>query len=274
MPYAPVNGIELHYREAGAGFPVVLIHGFTGNSRNWALTVPALTSSFRTISPDLRGHGLSSKPVRREDYGLELLAADVLALLRLLGISHCYLVGHSMGGMVAQHLVLSHPEIFAALVLVDTAAQPLPHMMAPERQRLLEIARRGDMDAVFQEQLRLNLLPPEIRDRPEMLQARREQFRLTAPEAYVYLSEAMSQRRPLLEELGSLGLPTLIVCGEKDEPFLAPSHTMHQRIPGSEFAVIAGSGHTPQIEQPRELNSVLVGFLTRVHAQVVAGGGR
>lgn len=272
MPHVSVNGVDLHYREAGEGFPVLLIHGFTGNSRNWALTVPALSASFRTISPDLRGHGISSKPTRPEDYTLEVLAADVLALIRHLGISQCYLAGHSMGGMVAQHLVLSQPQLFRALVLVDTAANPLPGMMTPERQRLIDIARQGDMEAVFEEQLRLNLLPPEIVSRPEILQIRREQFRLVAPEAYIYLSQAMAERRPLLEELAGIQIPTLIICGEKDEPFVSPSQAMHQRIAGSELAVIAGSGHTPQIERPKEFNDILVRFLARVHAALTVKG--
>ncbi len=273
MPHVSVNVVDLHYREAGAGFPVLLIHGFTGNSRNWALTVPALSASFRTISPDLRGHGLSSKPTRREDYTLEALAGDILALLHRLGISECYLVGHSMGGMVAQHLVLSQPQLFRALVLVDTAADPLPSMMTPERQRLIEIARQGDMEAVFEEQLRLNLVPPEIVSRPEILQIRREQFRMVAPEAYIYLWQAMAERRPLLEDLAAICIPTLIVCGEKDEPFLAPSRAMHQRIAGSQLAIIAGSGHTPQIEQPKEFNDVLARFLASVHATASARQG-
>ena len=66
MATATINGLEIHYREKGAGFPVVLVHGFTGNSRNWALTVPVLTRQFRTISVDLRGHGHSARPVRQE----------------------------------------------------------------------------------------------------------------------------------------------------------------------------------------------------------------
>src|SRR5574341_499145 len=64
MAIATINGLEIHYREKGEGFPVVLVHGFTGNSRNWALTVPVLTRTFRTISIDLRGHGHSAKLVR------------------------------------------------------------------------------------------------------------------------------------------------------------------------------------------------------------------
>src|SRR6266540_2581056 len=112
MPHATVNGIEIHYREVGEGFPIVLIHGYTGNSRNWALTAPALAHRFRVISVDLRGHGLSAKP-----------ASDVYELLKNLEVSEYALVGHSMGGMVSQLLILEHPAMVRALVLVDTAAE-------------------------------------------------------------------------------------------------------------------------------------------------------
>ncbi len=120
MPQATVNGIDIYYRQSGDGFPIVLIHGNIGNSRNWALTVPALTPHYRTVSVDLRGHGLSGKPTRREDYTAELLAGDVHGVMRQLDIAECYLVGHSMGGMVAQQIALAHGDAVGALVLVDT----------------------------------------------------------------------------------------------------------------------------------------------------------
>jgi len=117
------NGVDIHYRDVGQGFPIVLIHGYTGNSRNWALTAPALAEHFRVTSVDLRGHGLSAKPVSEDAYALEMMATDVYELLKSLQVSECVLVGHSMGGMVSQLLVLGHPEAVRALVLVDTAAE-------------------------------------------------------------------------------------------------------------------------------------------------------
>src|SRR5438309_2176796 len=160
MPTATINGLELNYREAGEGFPVVLVHGFTGNSRNWALTAPALADHFRTVSIDLRGHGRSARPTREEDFRMEAMADDVYQLLQHLDISECYLVGHSMGGMVSQCLVLAHAEVVRALVLVDTAAD-MPETLAArdrraQRERLAEIARTQGMEAVFEEQLRMD----------------------------------------------------------------------------------------------------------------------
>ena len=123
MAQANVNGIDIHYRETGEGFPIVFVHGYTGNSRNWALTVPALREEFRTISVDLRGHGLSARPDNEDEYALAMMASDVYELLKALDIEECVLVGHSMGGMISQLLVIEHPEVLRALVLVDTAAE-------------------------------------------------------------------------------------------------------------------------------------------------------
>jgi 2-succinyl-6-hydroxy-2,4-cyclohexadiene-1-carboxylate synthase len=274
MPVATIRGLEIHYREKGEGFPVVLVHGFTGNSRNWALTVPVLTRQFRTISVDLRGHGHSAKPVRKEDYALEAMAGDVYELLLHLGVRECYLAGHSMGGMVAQHIVLEHPELVRALVLVDTAAE-IPEGMASrerrsERERLVEVAREKGMEAVFDEQLLANPLRERIETNPEFLRTWREQFLLTSREAYMYCAHGMASREPLIGELGRVGVPTLVVCGENDEPFLDASRKMHAAIPGSRLEVIAGAGHTPQIETPTAFNGVLMGFLLKVQEVAAA----
>jgi len=264
MSNATVNGIEVHYREAGEGFPVVLIHGYTGNSRNWALTVPALRESFRTISMDLRGHGQSAKPTRPEDYSLALMADDVHGLLEQLDVGECYLAGHSMGGGVAMRLILAHPGLFRALVLVDTSASPQDLSRTEMRADLLKIAKEQGLEAAFEAQLRVDPAAYEIRSNPQAAQVWREQFLMTSLEAYLYCAAAMAERESLLEELRSVAVPTLIVCGEMDAPFTEPSRLMHEAIPGSELAIIAGAGHSPQFETPAEFNRVLVGFLSKV----------
>jgi 2-succinyl-6-hydroxy-2,4-cyclohexadiene-1-carboxylate synthase len=274
MPMATINGLEIHYREKGEGFPVVLVHGFTGNSRNWALTVPVLTRQFRTISVDLRGHGHSAKPVRPEDYTLEAMADDVYALLQHLGVRECYLAGHSMGGMVSQHIVLDHPELVRALVLVDTAAE-IPAGLVnkerlAERGRLVAIAREQGMEAVFEEQLRANPLRERIETNPEFLRTWREQFLLTSKEAYIYGAHGMASRKSLLGELHRISVATLVICGENDEPFLEASRKMHAEVPGSRLEIIVGAGHSPQIETPAAFNTLIVEFLSKVHETAAA----
>jgi len=268
MPYLSVEGLDIHYKERGRGFPVVLIHGYTGNLRNWILQVRALAQTYRTISPDLRGHGLSVKPTQREDYSLELFAADVYGLLEALAVPECYLVGHSMGGMVAQEFILRHPEMVRALVLVDTAAHLPQGIPWEERARLLELARTEGMEAVFDEMLRTQPLGSQVvEENPELIAVWREQFLMTSLEGYLYCSQAIGSRRPLLDELSQVRVPTLIICGELDEPFLEPSQRMHQTIPDSELVIITGAAHTPTLEKPLEFNEVLLSFLARVDSQ-------
>ena len=268
MPHAKVNGIEIHYRETGEGFPVVFVHGYTGNSRNWALTIPALREEFRTISVDLRGHGLSGRPASEDDYALEVMASDVYELLKALEVSECILVGHSMGGMVSQLLTLDHPEVVRALVLVDTAAEVpdglLHEERLGERRRLVEVAEKEGMEAVFEEQMRLTPVHPAMKANPRSIEIWREQFLMTSREAYVACANAMSSRRSLVGELGAITAPTLVICGETDEPFLELSRQMHEAIPGSELVIIPSAGHSPQFETPAEFNRELAEFLAKV----------
>jgi pimeloyl-ACP methyl ester carboxylesterase len=268
MPQRNVNGIDINYRETGEGFPIVFVHGYTGNSRNWALTVPALREEFRTISVDLRGHGLSGRPESEDEYSLEVMASDLYGLLRALDIEECVLVGHSMGGMVSQVLVLEHPEVVRALVLVDTAAEVPRGLLYDERRQqrahLVDVVREKGMEAAFEEQMKITPVHPALAANPRYIEIWREQFLMTAPQAYVGGANAMSSRRSLLGELGVISVPTMVICGEKDEPFLEPSRQMHEAIPGRELVIIAGAGHGPQMETPGEFNRVLVEFLAKV----------
>jgi 3-oxoadipate enol-lactonase len=273
VPKARINGIEINYRDNGEGPPLLLIHGFTGNLRNWMLQAPTLTRGFRMVSFDQRGHGHSEKPTRPEDYSLELMAEDAYGLLQHLGIDGCYLIGHSMGGMAAQHLALAHPERVRALVLVDTAAEVTSAMRTRDGARLVEIARDQGMEAVFEEQLHMNPLADQIRGQPQLLGLWRQQFLLTSREAYIYCARAIVKRQPLLDKLQAIEVPTLIICGENDDPMVEASRLMHERIAGSELVIIPGAGHTPQFERAPEFNRVLSEFLARVQQGVAAAGG-
>ena len=272
MPRARVNGIQIHYREKGEGYPVFLVHGYTGNLRNWALQVPVLSREFRMVSMDHRGHGHSDKPTEPEDYSLELMAEDAYGLLENLGIEECYLVGHSMGGTIAQHLALAHPEKVRALVLMDTWAEVPRGRGMEERARLLEIAEAQGMEAAFDEQLRLNPQADQLNAYPGFLEIWRQQFLMTSREAYIYCAYAIGSTPSWRDQLHRISVPTLVVCGENDDAFMVPCRHIHERIAGSEFVIIPGAGHTPQIEKPADFNHALTGFLSRVHQGVAAGG--
>jgi len=267
MPHIDVNGLQIHYREIGEGPPIVMVHGYTGNSRNWALTVPALRDRFRCVSIDLPGHGLSDRPADAAAYSLPAMAETVFGAMRALGVGPACVMGHSMGGMVSQFVVLEHPDAVHALVLVDTAGEPI-EMRNRYRQRLVEAARANGLEAAFE--LHLAAAPASERSNERFVQLWREQFLMTSLDAYIACAEAMAGRASLLPRLREVAVPTLFVCGEKDEPFIEPSRHMHEAIAGSELAMIPNCGHSPEIETPAEFNRLLLGFLARVHASAPA----
>src|SRR6202040_3212483 len=108
--YATVNGVRLHYVEAGSGPLVVLLHGFPEFWYSWRHQIPALAEAgFRVIAPGMRGYNLSGKPKGVRPYRLEMLTADIAGLIRHAGASRATVVGHDWGGLVAWHVPMHHP---------------------------------------------------------------------------------------------------------------------------------------------------------------------
>ncbi|SEG31280.1 alpha/beta hydrolase fold [Nonomuraea solani] len=130
---AHVNGIKLVYREEGdpSAPPLLLIHGRTANHNDWNGITQHFAARHHVIAPDLRGHGASDHP---GEYALPDMAEDIVALLDLLEIGRATLVGHSLGGVVAYHLAMSHPDRVERLVLEDP---PQPYALTG-RQPLVE----------------------------------------------------------------------------------------------------------------------------------------
>lgn len=262
MPEVTVNGLKINHRDTGGeGPPIVLVHGFTGNVRNWALNIPALRDRFRCVSLDLPGHGLSARPAEMEAYELPKMARVVWGAIKALGLERPVLMGHSMGGMISQYVALDHSEAIRALVLVDTAAETIA-IRNVDRQKMIDAVKVGGLEAAFEQQLAN--AEASVRGNARFVAMWREQFLMTAPQAYLGGAEAMARRESLIERLKTLAIPTLIICGENDLPFLGPSKKMHEAIPGSRLEIIAGAGHSPTFEAPDKFNAVLTAFLDRV----------
>src|ERR1700730_4946733 len=114
-----VNGIRLHYVEAGAGLPVVLLHGFPEFWHSWRHPLPALAgAAFRAVAPDLRGYNESDRPSGVRSYRLSLLVEDVAGLVEQLG-GRAAVVGHDWGGVIAWELASRRPDLVARLVVLN-----------------------------------------------------------------------------------------------------------------------------------------------------------
>ncbi|MGK2904440.1 MAG: alpha/beta hydrolase [Mycobacterium sp.] len=114
---AVADGVELFYSDSGDGPAVVMLHGWTCDGTDWSWLASDFEVDHRVVVPDLRGHGRSTRKV--DNFGMEILAEDVAALLRNLDLERVIVVGHSMGTVVASVLAIEHPDLVAALVLVD-----------------------------------------------------------------------------------------------------------------------------------------------------------
>ncbi len=114
---ATVNGIRLHYVTAGAGDPVVLLHGWPQTWREWRRIIPALAEHHTVVAPDLRGFGDSDKPAT--GYDKRTVAEDIYQLVGQLGLGPIHLVGHDIGMMVAYAYASAHPDQVRTLVLAE-----------------------------------------------------------------------------------------------------------------------------------------------------------
>lgn len=264
-----VGAVTLAVDEAGAGGrPLLLVHGFGGARQDFADFVDQLAGQgWHVVAPDLRGHGDSDKPADEAAYGFDIFIDDLVALVDHLGWPHFALLGHSMGGMVAQRLALRHPDRLDALVLMDTSHAP-PDGLDPA---LVELAVTVLRDEGAEEFHRLSKLANDplaspaharvVRERPgyeafcdaKSLGASRE-MRLAMFPQFLVMPD-------LLDRLAGLDLPVLVLVGEQDQAFIGHAQRMAAAIPGARLEVIAGAGHSPQFESPAEWWAALSDFL-------------
>ena len=265
-----LGGIQLSCAEAGAGSPrrLLLLHGFCGAKEDFTDWLePLADAGWHAVSPDLRGHGASAHPPGGESYSLGSLEEDVLRLGDHLGWDRFVLLGHSMGGMVAQQFALDHRQRLAGLILMGTSAGP--PAVDPDLVRLgQEVVRAGGMAALLQAQREFGPGPLDTAAHRELL-ARRPGLRAygdakllaCSADMWVALSGEMLAQPDRLPALAQLAVPTLVVVGAGDVAFLQPCRQLASTIGGASLACIGGAGHSPQLERPEAWWAVIAAFL-------------
>jgi pimeloyl-ACP methyl ester carboxylesterase len=263
--------VILEIDEAGdGGRPLLLLHGFTANRREVAdVLSPLAARGWHAVAPDLRGHGRSDHPTDAASYSFEILADDVLALADHLCWERFALLGHSMGGAVAQLVALDRPERLTGLVLASTFHGPV----AGVTMDLVELgrwvvresgmagladalaARRGDNPDSVATFERLQ------EARPGYAEESRARLVATSPDMWMALAPRFVDQPDRLEQLAKLDLPTAVIVGDLDSTMLDDSRRLAEAIPGARLTVIPGAGHVPQLEQPDAWWAALSEFL-------------
>lgn len=278
MARIQAGGLAVSYEEQGAGErPFVLVHGFTGSSDDFVDVLPALAARGRTLAPDLRGHGGTSRSSVPEDYTFEGLADDVLAFLDAVGATSCDLLGHSMGGMVAQLVTLRAPGRVASLILMDTAAGPVLREARPFLESAARLARESGMEALFrlsrasfagQAQRAPALARCVERMGEERFWARMRAKSLAMdPIAFATLGPALCAHDGVAHRLAEIRCPVTVLVGEQESaPLLRGSRELAAGIPGAKLVVIPEAAHSPQLENPEAWLAAVLAHLDAARA--------
>jgi 3-oxoadipate enol-lactonase len=277
-----VGDVQLAVAEAGAGQrPLLLVHGFTGAKEDFTPWLePLAEAGWHAVAPDLRGHGASSQPAAESDYSFQLMAADLLGLADALGWDSYVLLGHSMGGMVAQVMACTAPGRLDGLILMDTSHGPLRNLDPDLVQAAVSIAADQGMDVLAgilaerQGPLTTPAHQQLITGQAGYAEFCDRKLRATSPAMYAAMAPAFLTTADRLDDLRALpgALPVLVIAGEQDKPFLGSSRRLADGVGQGTLALIPDAGHSPQFENPAAWWAALAGFLAALPAAEVSRG--
>jgi len=251
-----IDGLPVAYARAGRHWApwrerVVLIHGSGCSADSWRYQVDGLSRKFDVVAVDLPGHG-GSKAVDRPS--IKGYAKTVSGLLERVERRKVFLGGHSMGGAVALHVALEHPELVKGLILVATAAYLDMLALTPDILLWAAATMPHKFKGMFFSDLATN----------EAVAIARDDVRRCSLET-VLGDFAACRSFDFRGRLKRLKLPTLILCGSKDR-ITPPRHSqrLHEEIPGSTLMHIEKAGHMLPLEAPKEVNAAIREFIQRV----------
>ncbi|HET9142661.1 alpha/beta hydrolase [Actinophytocola sp.] len=235
--------------------PLVLLPAFPFDGRMWGAVADGLAGP--VIAPDPRGFG---RPVGDDEPDLDLLAADVVALLDERGLDRVVLGGCSMGGYVALAVLRTAPERVGGLVLIDTKPTADPPPAKQNRAAMAERAEREGVDGwLMADMLPLLLGPTTVEERPEVVETVRDLTAGLSPEGVAWAQRAMAARPDSSEALAAAEIPVLVLHGEQDAiiPVEAARATADLLRRG-ELVLFGESGHLPPLEVPAECAAAIM----------------
>ena len=277
MSNAKIGSLDIFYEEHGAGEPLLLIMGLAADSTAWMFQVPEFAEKYRTIVFDNRGVGRSSKPAG--PYTIHEMADDAAGLLDVLHVKRAHVVGVSMGGMIAQELVLRHPDRVHGLVLACTYPEPDADI---ERNRRLSVRQLGgsisdggdvqiDLKAINPMDFLQQLLPMVFnqefiaKELPKLVQvfSGALQYGFSLEAILGQVAAVMSHKAT--DRLHQIAVPTLVITGDADR-LISPANSdlLARHIPNAKLVKVPGGSHGFNFETPERFNQAVLDFLASV----------
>lgn len=264
---ASIDDISINYELSGTGKTLALIHGMGDDLSLWANQVPGFSKKYQVLTFDVRGHGQSDKP--RAGYSLQSYADDLYSLLKLLKIERAFLLGFSMGAVIAMKFSLDHPEMVKALIIVSSSSHVSPKATAGF-EKLADTAEVYGMEALLGTPggslfIQNRFLPAFAEKNPDFVAKFKQRWLLNDPKGFAGAARSMSSYN-LTPELGKITCPTLILVGAEDKAVgVGGAVIINRNIRGSQLKIISECGHDIAREKAEELNAAVLEFLAQVH---------
>jgi pimeloyl-ACP methyl ester carboxylesterase len=271
MPYAQSSGAKLYFEETGTGHPIIFVHEFGADHREWETQVRWFARQYRCITFNARGYPPSDVPEDDASYGQDRATDDIAAVLRHLAIAKAHVVGLSMGAFAALHFGLRYPQMATSLVVAGCGSG------APKSERELF---KKQCDATAQRFLsegsaplaralglgptRVQLQNKDPRGWEEFVQHLSEH---SAKGSALTLRKYQGLRPSLYDleaELAKMTVPLLLVVGDEDEPCLDANVFLKRTIPGAGLWIVPRTGHAVNLEEPDAFNRAVQEFFGTV----------
>jgi pimeloyl-ACP methyl ester carboxylesterase len=265
------DGVTLHVEETGTGFPVLFVHEFAGDHRSWEAQVRHFSRTHRCITYSARGYPPSDVPTDPSAYSQARAVADAIAVLDGLGVAEAHVVGLSMGGFTALHLVLRHPSRFVSAVVAGAGYGAQPERQEAFRAECYATADAFASEGAFEVAKRYAVGPARVqfqnknpRGWAEFAQALGEHSSVGSALTMRGVQAARPSLYDLTDELAVITTPVLILVGDEDEGCLEPDLMLKRTIPTAGLQILPQTGHTANLEEPDLFNAAVDRFVTAV----------
>lgn len=264
MPVHSNNGVDLFYRVAGDGpETVVLSHSFLVDHRQFDAQIDALSSQFRVVAFDHRGHGESSDP--GVAYGMKDIYADAVSLIEAVVDGPCHFVGLSTGSFVGLRLGFRRPDLVDRLVLMAASADREGWVDRARYAAMLRVLPVVGWRPLIGTAMSTMFGPRFLRDEARRDEVELWRGRMMANDrgAIVRFGRAVFGRDAVEDRLHEIATPTLVISGERDHAQVpSRGRAMAAGIPNARFEQLEHAGHLSTIEEPAAVNALLLEFLT------------
>lgn len=266
--FMDVNGLKVHYRDEGNGFPIVLVHGTAASLHTWEDWTKELSKNYRVIRMDLPAFGLTG-PNKTGDYSIKSYTKFLNDFTTKIRLDSFHLVGNSLGGNIAWNYALENPKKVKDLILVDASGLP----MEKSKPWVFKMARTPILNQLFLYYTPRFFIKKNIQQVyhddskiTDELITRYHRIALGEGNRQAFIDraqlDATEDSLSSIEKLQKIKNRTLLIWGAKDQ-WIPLSHgkVMHTHIANSTLRILENSGHVPMEENPNESLTIVNEFL-------------